>query len=200
MSEEQKPKKLSDKELMETENSLLSNEQLQRKLMLIDIESRASQAELTRHQTAQFKMKQAENKDKFLSRGRELENTKRSQKKHQDNCSHRKGGRGIEALQKGGTDASDHSLIKHLLPHNEWFVRCQRCGKTWRPPHAEDFDLKTADGKAAFEQAKSEYKWAMEAPTNNIPSTGITFKHESEDDDRTAKQFVHDVMHDVNLR
>jgi hypothetical protein len=206
MFEEKKPflppnvKPLADKELMEAENSSLTNDQLQRKLMLIDIESRASQAELTRHQTAQFKMKQAEQKDKFWSRGRELKNTAASQKKHQDGCSHRKGGRSIEALQRGGTDASDHSLIRHLLPHNEWFVRCQRCGKTWRPPHVEDFDLKTVEGKAAFEQAKVDYKWAMEAPTNNTPSTGITFKHQSEDDDKTAKQFVHDVMQDVNLR
>lgn len=199
--EQQKPvKKLSDKELLETNNSLLTNDQLQRKLMLIDIDSRASQAELTRHQTAQFKMKQAEQKDKFWSRGRELENTKRSQHKHQEGCSHRKGGRGIEALQRGGTDASDHSLIKHLLPWNEWYIRCQRCGKTWRPPHAEDYDLKTAEGKAAFDQAKVDYKWAMDAPTNNSPSTGITFKHTSEDDDKSAKQFVRDVTKDVTLR
>lgn len=201
MSEQEKPvKKLSDKELMDADNSSLSNEQLQRKLMLIDIESRVSQAELTRHQTAQFKMKQAEQKDKFFSRGRELRNTAVSQAKHQAGCSHRKGGKGIDALQRGGTDASDHSIIHHLLPNNEWWMRCTRCGKTWRPPHPEDFNLKSAEGKAEFEQAKADYKWALEAPTNNSPSTGITFKHESDDDNKTAKQFVHDVMKDVNLR
>jgi hypothetical protein len=203
MSEQEKEKpvkKLNDKELMEADNSSLTNDQLQRKLMLIDIESRVSQAELTRHQTAQFKMKQAEQKDKFWSRGRELENTKRSQHKHQDQCSHKKGGRGIESLQKGGTDASDHAIIHHLLPNNEWWLRCTRCGKTWRPPYAEDFDLKTADGKEAFEKAKTDYQWALNAPTNNQPSSGITFQHHSEDDDKTAKKFVKDVMRDVNLR
>ena len=201
MSEQEQPvKKLKDKELMEAENSSLTNDQLQRKLMLIDIESRVSQAELTRHQTAQFKMKQAEQKDKFWSRGRELKNTAASQKKHQDGCSHRKGGRGIEALQKGGTDASDHSLIKHLLPWNEWYIRCQRCGKTWKPPHAEDYDLKTPEGKESFEQAKVDYKWATDAPTGNTASTGITFQYHSEDDDRSAKEFVHDTVKEVNLR
>ena len=201
MSEQEQPvKKLNDKQLMEAENSSLTNDQLQRKLMLIDIESRVSQAELTRHQTAQFKMKQAEQKDKFWSRGRELRNTEASQKKHQEGCSHRKGGRGIEALQRGGTDASDHSLIKHLLPWNEWYIRCQRCGRTWKPTHAEDYDLTTPEGKAAFEQAKIDYKWAMDAPTNNSSSSGITFRHTSEDDNKTANKFVHESIKEVNLR
>ena len=201
MSDPQLPvKKLNDKELMEAENSSLTNDQLQRKLMLIDIESRVSQAELTRHQTAQFKMKQAEQKDKFWSRGRELKNTEASQKKHQDGCSHRKGGRSIEALQKGGTDASDHCILHHLLPNNEWWLRCMRCGRTWRPVHSEDYNLTVPAEREAFEQAKAAYKWALEAPTNNSPSSGITFSHTSEDDNKTAKKFVHDVMKDVNLR
>ena len=205
MSDEQKPvkepKKRSDKDILSADNSELSNDELDRKLKLIDIESKLFQADLVRRQTDQMKMKDAEQKDKFWSRGRELANTKLAQKKHQDGCSHRKGGRGIEALQKGGTDASDHCLIKHLLPWNEWYIRCQRCGKTWKPPHIEDFgDLKTAEDKAAFEQARVDYKWAMDAPTGNTASTGITFQHHSEDDDRTAKRFVRDTIKEVNLR
>ena len=204
MSEEQKPvkesKKLNDKELMETENSSLTNDQLSRKLMLIDIESRASQAELTRHQTAQFKMKQAENKDKFLSRGRELKNTEASQRRHQDGCSHLKGGKGIQALQTGGTDTSDAALIRHLFPWGEWKARCQRCGKTFAAPRPENFDLTKPEGKAAFDKQKAEFDWAMKAPSNNSPSTGITFQHHSEDDDKSAKKFVQEVIGNVNLR
>lgn len=202
MSEEVKNKKKSDKEILAADNSELNNDELDRKLKLIDIESKLFQAELVRRQTDQMKMKDAEQKDKFWSRGRELANTKLAQARHQGICSHRKGGKGIDALQKGGTDASDYALIRHLLPWNEIYVRCQRCGKTWAPPKPENFNnLKTVEDKAAFDQARLDYKWAsVDAPTNNSMSTGITFQHHSEDDDRTAKKFVQDSIRDVNLR
>ena len=61
-------------------------------------------------------------------------------------------------------------------------------------------DLTTPEGKAAFEQAKIDYKWAMEAPTNNSSSSGITFRHTSEDDNKTANKFVHESIKEVNLR
>jgi hypothetical protein len=201
MPDEQKPvKKLSDKELLEAENSSLNNDQLQRKLMLIDIEARVGQAELTRHQTNQFKMKQAEQKDKFFSRGRELNNVAASHKKQQDSCSHLKGGKGLQALQVGGTDMSDAALIRHLFPWNEWKARCQRCGKTFAAPRPENFDLTTPEGKAAFDKQKAEFDWAMKAPSNNSASTGITFQHHSDDENKSAKAFINETTKNVTLR
>ena len=208
MSEEQKSvheskKQKSRKELLDPALDLdsLTTDELARRNLFIESDQKNIQLEVLRRQNAQFQMKDAENKDKFISRGRELRNARASQKKQQDQCSHRKGGRGLEALYKGGTDASDYALIRHLLPWNEWYVRCQRCGKTWAPPRPEHFDLTTSEGKADFEKAKADYKWAsIDAPSNNSFSTGITFKHASEDDDKSAKQFVRDVTKDITLR
>ena len=145
-----------------------------------------------------MKMTDAQNRDKFYSRGQELKKTARDQTKHQDQCTHRKRGRGLEGLQRGG-DGPEFAVIRHLLPWNEWYQRCQRCGKTWAPPHIQDFP-ETAAGKLAFEEAKRVYKDALSWPTDNTPSTGITFKHESEDNNVTAKDFVYDTIKDVTLR
>jgi hypothetical protein len=186
-------------QLLSADPDTLSTSELERRAVLIDLEHKELNRELVKAQTEQLKMKQAQNRDKFYSRGLELKKTTADQNKQQAKCSHRKGGRGIEALISGG-NAPDYCFLKHLLPHNEWYVRCMRCGKTYQPAHAEDYDLRTAEGREAFEKHKAEYKWAMEAPTDNIPSTGITFQHTSEDGNETAKAFVHETMKNTTLR
>lgn len=191
-------KRKSDKELLDTDNELLNTDELVRKSTLIDLQAKLHNQKLVRHQIDQFEMKASETRDKFLSRGRELKKTENDQKKHQANCSHRKGGRGLEAIQKGG-NASDYAVIRHLLPNNEWWQRCQRCGKTWKPAHREAFPDDVA-GKAAFDAANAEYKEALNWPTDNIPSTGITFQHHSDDGDVSAREFVQNVFKDTTLR
>lgn len=169
MSEEIKKPRYSDTELRAMKDTDdLTTDELQRYLILQDIAQKRYQGQLAVRQIEEFQMKDAEKRDKFYSRGRELQKTQHDHALQQQNCSHRKGGRGLEAMLKGG-NASDYALIKHLLPTNEWWARCQRCGQTWRPPHEEDFDLKSAAGRAAFEQAKVDYKTALDWPTDNIP-------------------------------
>jgi len=60
--------------------------------------------------------------------------------------------------------------------------------------------METPEGKAAFDTAAREYKEAMSWPTDNIPSTGITFQHHSEDGDVSARQFVNEVTKNTTLR
>ena len=208
MAEEQKPvheskvkevKPKTRQELLDADDETLTNEELTRKILLVDLDQKKIQVKVLQHQNAKFQMTEQEQKDKFTSRGRELRKTDHDQKKHQDQCSHRKGGRGLEGLQKGGS-AADYAVIRHTLPTNEMWQRCQRCGKTWRPPHVQDFDIKTDAGKAAFEEAKKVYKDALSWPTDNIPSSGITFGHQSDDGNKSANDFVHEVMSGTNLR
>jgi hypothetical protein len=164
----QKPR-YSDAELRALKDTDgLTIEELQRFMLLQDIAQKKYQGQLAVRQIEEFQMKDAERRDKFYSRGRELQKTDHDHALQQGSCSHRKGGRGLDALIKGG-NAPDYAVIRHLLPTNEWWSRCQRCGKTWRPPHEEDFDLKTSSGREAFERAKLEYKTALEWPTDNIP-------------------------------
>lgn len=200
MAEPEVVKKMkSKKEIIEADPETLSIEDLGRRKAFIELEATEANLELTRHQNAQFKMKQQEIKDKYKSRGRELNKTFRDQEIQQAHCSHRKAGRGAEALINGG-NSSDYAVIKHLLPTNSWYVRCLRCGKTWAPPFEEAFDMATKEGRDAFEAAKKEYQTALAFPTDNISSTGITFQYRSDDANISANKFVHEVMKDVNLR
>ena len=202
MSEEQKPvhepkvkevKPKSKQELLDTDDDFLTNDEITRKTLLVDLEQKRIQTKVLQRQNEKFIMTDAQNRDKFTSRGRELRKTDADQKKHQDGCSHRKGGRSVEALQRGGNSA-DFAVIRHILPSGELWQRCQRCGKTWRPPHAQDFDLKSDAGKAAFEEAKRVYKDAISWPSDNIMSSGITF---SWDD---GGELSHEVMKNTTLR
>lgn len=186
-------KKLSDTEILSADKSDLTTDQLSRRALLVDIEHKELQQDLVKRQTEQMKMKDAQNRDKFYSRGQELRKTDKDQQKHQDQCSHRKAGRGIEGLQKGGNSA-DYAIIRHILPTNELWQRCLRCAKTWRPPHVQDFDVNTVGGKAAYEEAKRVYKEATSWPTDNTTSSGITFNWDD------GGQFAHDTMKGTTLR
>ena len=194
------PKSKTKQEIMNADPDSLTTAELERRALFTDIDYKDFQRELVKRQTEQMRMKDAENRDKFWSRGRELKNTAAAQKRQQDNCSHLKGGKGIQALITGGTDMSDAALIRHLFPWNEWKARCQRCGKTFAAPRPEDFDLSKPEDKAAFDKQKAEFDWAMKAPSNNSASTGITFQHHSEDEDKSAKKFVRETIGNVNLR
>lgn len=189
----EKAKQKSKAELLSADPDTLSTAELERRAIFIDLDYKELNRELVKSQTEQLKMKQAQNRDKFFSRGQELKKTDRDQQRQQANCSHRKGGRGIESLIKGG-NAPDYAIIKHLLPWNEWFVRCQRCGKTWKPVHAEDYDMESKAEREAYETAKAEYATARAWPTDNIESTGITFQWDD------GGKLAHENTKDVTLR
>lgn len=192
------PKLKSKKELFDADPETLTNDELIRRSTFIELESKEAQLDLMQHQNAQFKMKQSEVKDRYTSRGRELKKTQRDQEIQQNNCTHRKGGRGAEGFLKGGTDAQ-YAVIRHLLPWNEWFQRCQRCGKTWKPPHRVDYP-ETPQGHKDYETALNEYKTALNWPSDNIPSTSITFQFHSDDGNKEAEKHVHESTKNINLR
>ena len=76
-------------------------------------------------------------------------------KKHEELCTHMKGG-GAEDLLNGaisrGQDFNNYAMIEHTLMSGCRFRLCQRCGRTWFPMDAD-------------------YKWAMSRPTKNTASS-----------------------------
>ncbi len=201
--EPQQPKKRGIKtkaELYAADENTLTTDEIERKAAFRRSDKEEADDQDIRERLADRQAKRSMRFDGFKSKGRELDKMKRDHKQMQDRCSHRKGGRGLESLQNGGT-GQDFAVIRHLLPTNEIWQRCQRCGKTWRPPNQLDYDMTTESGKAAFDLDLRVYRDALSWPTDNIMSTGITFQHHSENDnDAAAKQFVHDVMRDTTLR
>jgi len=192
-------KKKTSQELINANLDDLTNEELDRRTAVIRASKEEADLQDIKERLADRDNKRTMRGDGFRSRGRELNKTQRDQELHQSKCSHRKGGRGLEAIQIGG-NAGDYAVIRHLLPWNVWYQRCQRCGKTWKPPNDLDYKMDTPEGKEAFEAAKKVYADALAWPTDNIPSTGITFQHHSDDADTSARKFVHETVKNVNLR
>jgi hypothetical protein len=203
MSEENK-KRRTDKEIMllaaNGSTDDLTADELSRYSILLELEHKKLEKVDLQDRVHERQNKRDMKFMEFKSRGQSIQQSEKVDKQRQESCSHMKGGRGVEALQGKGTDASDYAVIRHLMPDNAWWQRCQRCGKTWKMPNKLDFAMDTPQGQAAYAEALVEYKTALKWPTNNTASTGITFKHESEDNNVTAAKFLHDAYKDVNLR
>lgn len=193
------PKKKSVQELINSPLDDLTNEEIERRVAYIRALAEEAKLEDTKNNLDDRKNKIAMKVEKLKSNGRELAKTARDQEMVQRNCSHRKGGRTDVpgGLLQG--DSSKHSLIKHTLPTNELWIRCTRCCKTWKPVFRQDYE-KGPKGDAMFAEAKEAYKWAVTANTDNSPSSSITFKWSSEDGNKSAEEFVHDTMKNVNLQ
>jgi hypothetical protein len=83
----------------------------------------------------------------------------------EENCTHRKGGMGPNAVLNGqGDDALYYAVIKHKLPAGKYFVLCTRCLKEWHP----------ADPISGTPETPG-YKQALMFPTNNSASGSSTF-------------------------
>jgi len=201
------PKLVNESGLIKADDVILASPlselnitELTRRKLLTDILSQEAEREDVIERLADRRNKRNTKSQEYESRGRELVKTGRDQAAVQNACQHKKGGRGnIPGGFLRGNDVN-YSVIKHTLPTNQMYIRCTRCGKTWKPVSQFDYDMKSAEGKAAYEAAKVEYQRAIDFNTDNIESSSITFQHTSDDNNVTAQKFVHDVMKDVTLR
>jgi hypothetical protein len=80
----------------------------------------------------------------------------------QDRCNHLKGGYGAEAVVygKGGSPyhgAVQYAVTDHTFANGDRWISCLRCRKRWKP------------GNPGYEEA-------LKFPTNNTPSSSITFQ------------------------
>jgi predicted Zn finger-like uncharacterized protein len=190
----------SDDVILASPLSELNITELTRRKLLTDILSQEAEREDVIERLADRRNKRNTKSQEYESRGRELVKTGRDQAAVQNACQHKKGGRGnIPGGFLRGNDVN-YSVIKHTLPTNQMYIRCTRCGKTWKPVSQFDYDMKSAEGKSAYEAAKVEYQKAIDFNTDNIESSSITFQHTSDDNNVTAQKFVHDVMKNVTLR
>ena len=149
-------------------------------LEALELEERRLRLELMRDQVAAIQAK----KDEAARTRRDQAATeafnRRKQQIEQDNCPHKKGGRGIEGIFAG--NSSDYSVIKQTEPWGETYVKCQRCGKEWRDPFfmmRKVEPSKVAEAKKkdprGYELIMKAYREALDFPTDNSPSGGAIF-------------------------
>lgn len=108
-----------------------------------------------------------------------LRRDRANQKRIQDACQHRKGGKGT-AQMYSGNDAN-YAVITHTLSHGVTIVVCQRCTKVWEPPPPLSKKA-TPEQRAQYKVDLAEYRRALNFPTDNEPSGTTLFAFTNDED------------------
>lgn len=175
---EQQPK--SKKQTMDDmEVEMKKLELLAKQLEVEDLKDRVDERKLKREQS----------KQRSMGNGAALRQQAHDQKNREKRCNHHKGGNGMEGYQGGQGDSPQYSVIKHIFANGDWWIRCLRCAKTWKPPIEADFPT-----KEAFDQAQREYLEAKNFQTKNQTSASIPLQFSD------GGKFFREVMRPVDLR
>lgn len=180
-------------------------------LDMLDLEAKKLEIELKRtelqdaqERIAERKLKREDKSSKARVNGQVLRQIADTEARTQSRCQHKKGGFGLEGIYQGSD--SQRSVIKHRMFNGDIWVRCQRCGKTWKPPIEEDYYFNKAGNRVepgttdatfspeAFKTAQSEYNEALNFQTLNSTSGSYTFSFSDGGKDARRK------MRNTNLR
>ena len=127
--------------------------------------------------------------------GQTLKSNAIAEEQKQRRCNHRKGGNGAAGVMAGQGDSLWFALMKHRMLNGDVWIRCMRCGKTWKPPVKSMFvDNAGVFNEAKYQAAIVEYETAKEMPTNNSPSSSYAFAFSD------GGQFFREQTASTNLR
>lgn len=135
---------------------------LEQRANLQDLQERLDERELKRETKRQ----------RSLINGATLKSLKSNDEQIQARCTHRKGGEGAAGVIGGMGQASQYAVLKHTFANGDMWIRCLRCGKTWKPPIHADFK----DNEAAYLREVADYHAAVNFQTLNVPSKACLFK------------------------
>lgn len=174
-------------EVKSAEQSELERLTLEEKQLAVEFQK--AQLEDMRERLDERSLKRDQSKQRSLTNGATLKQLKQNDAHVQNRCNHRKGGNGMSGYLNGQGDDPQYAVIKHKISNSDLWVRCMRCGKTWKPPVQSAY--KTAE---EFQKAQFEYQEAVNFPTRNVTSSSIVFQFSD-----GGKQFREDNK-DVTLR
>jgi hypothetical protein len=152
---------------------------MEQKLNLEDIQQRLDERQLKRETI----------RSTSLTNGATLKQLAQNELAVQKRCNHKKGGNGVAGIIGGQGDSPDYAVIKHTFCNGDMWVRCQRCGKTWKPPLLSQY--KTVE---EYNAASAQYETAKEFQTKNTSSSSTQFRFS----DNGA--YYREVTKDSNLR
>lgn len=136
----------------------------------LSIELQRAQLEDYRDRKDDLAIKKENKTQDATTRGQALKSLAEADRQIQRRCNHKKGGNGMSGVVGGRGDSVHYAVIKHTFCHGDEWIRCLRCGKTWKPPLERSF--KTRD---EFYEALAQYKAAKEFQTLNSPSSSYLF-------------------------
>ena len=127
------------------------------------------QLEETRDRVLEMRHRRQSQLRRVEARDNDLADNAARQKAIQDNCWHKKGGKGVTMLFQGNDH--NYAVVKHTLSHGPLIILCQRCSKVWEPPPVE-LNRRSAskEDKALYRKLYDDYQWAVNLPTDNEPS------------------------------
>lgn len=132
------------------------------KANLIDMKERLAERELKRESIRQ----------EAHTKGATIKATKDGEARQQAHCNHKKGGNGAQGVVGGQGDDSQFAVLKHTFANGDMWIRCLRCGKTWKPPVKSEHTT-----QASYDAALGVYREAVNFQTRNVASKGVIFQY-----------------------
>jgi hypothetical protein len=136
-------------------------EMLERQANLQDLQERLAERELKRENKRQ----------RSVTNGVTLNQLAANDLAAQLRCNHKKGGNGAHGVVGGQGDDSQHAVLKHTFANGDMWVRCLRCGKTWKPPVRDNYKR-----EEDYLKAVASYEAAVNFQTRNVPSGSCQFR------------------------
>jgi hypothetical protein len=152
---------------------------LEKKANVQDLEERLAERELKRETVRQ----------RSKINGETLKQLSRNDDMVQKRCNHKKGGNGANGVIGGQGDDSQYAVMKHTFANGDMWVRCLRCGKTWKPVNRTAFA-----SDELYLKAVAQYEAAVNFQTRNVPSSSIQFRFSDNGD------YYRQVTDSTNLR
>ncbi len=151
-------------------------EVLEKKANLQDVQERLAERELKRESI----------RERGRINQRTLDQTAGVETQRQRTCTHRKGGNGLSDFLGGRGQDPQYAVLKHTMLNGDTWVRCMRCGKTWKPPAKRSFYFtvtgeRTIPERGTFNQTKygaamAEWREAVNFQTKNSTSSSYMFR------------------------
>ena len=178
------------------ENKTHNTQDIDLDTKLKNLEIRKAEAELQdlEERLAERELKRELKRQQSKVNGQTLKQLNENDSAVQTRCNHKKGGQGADGVIGGQGDDPQYAVLKHRMVNGDVWVRCLRCGKTWKPPVKSDF---TKDGKfdaAGYEAATRVYAEAVAFGTRNQTSGSIPFQFSD------GGEHFREVTKNVNLR
>lgn len=179
MSEEQKAQVVNSaateskksKAQVELESLQLETARLEYEAKQLEIKERKAHLQDLEEQLANRELQRETKRQRSITNGATLNQLAAIDKAQQSRCNHKKGGNGAQGVVGGQGDDSQYAVIKHTFGNGDTWVRCLRCGKTWKPPVHSLYKTEEEYLKAVV-----AYETAINFQTRNVPSAGVQFR------------------------
>ena len=166
-------------EAQQLKNQILALEVKEKMANLQDLEERLAERELKRETRRQVSK----------TNGATLKDQNRIAEGREARCNHKKGGNGLAGIKNGQGDDSQYAVLKHTFANGDMWIRCLRCGKTWKPPVHRAYK-----SEEEYKAAWVMYELAKNFQTRNTPSSSYLFRYSDNG------EYYREVTESTNLR